>query len=673
MLKRCIILFIIMIFLIETVSAITTISPTELYSGQDLRIVIRPNRNYGFYPILYVMKNSTVVDTINTDCSNPCTTRPTLIDYIIPSNFEGQYYIATFDYRIDDWEFDFFDVLAPPESWQIYNTYISDLENPQDYIVNPIAGTNSNITINSVLFAQQCTRYQLSAYLCEPVTGSSVLSFGEIRKISNVGGNWQTVPLLGSYSSPVIVCTYNIPSTTDPPAVTRIKNITSSSFDLKIQNPCDLTTPTSSDVTCLIIEKGAYNLEDGTKLEAFTYTSTQTDRSGDWTPVNTGFSQSYANPRVIGQVMSYNDTNWSSFWCSNGNQADPPTSNLYTGKHVAEDPNRVRKNETMGYIVFEQGTGTIGNLDYEAGRTGNTIRGIDNSPPYPCSLSSTFSVGVASQVAMNGGNGGWAYLFGSSPITSVINLAIDEDQCSDSERNHAAEEVDYLVFSSQGRLTRTVATQQQTVCNSTNYTYLVPLTYQYRISNRNCFYQYQGTDAMQFFRKPGTWIVRVELAGTVSNQTNFTYNTLTAINYTDLIDFGNLVANQWVTSRPTGGVDLVNQGNIGVNLTWQGQNFQCVSPLLCSGRWDISWPDPVFQVDDDPFFNETTETGVYPAYLTNYSVAYFSPYPYLRTCISDKCNNSIGERFKTYYNMKIPELPEGTYEGAVQINILIPS
>ena len=54
---------------------------------------------------------------------------------------------------------------------------------------------------------------------------------------------------------------------------------------------------------------------------------------------------------------------------------------------------------------------------------------------------------LAHQSGMNGVNGGWSLLYGDTPITqNSINLAIDEDQAFDLERNHIPEEVHFLVF-----------------------------------------------------------------------------------------------------------------------------------------------------------------------------------------------------------------------------------
>jgi hypothetical protein len=50
---------------------------------------------------------------------------------------------------------------------------------------------------------------------------------------------------------------------------------------------------------------------------------------------------------------------------------------------------------------------------------------------------------------MDGGNGGWALLYGANPVTaSAINVAIDEDVVGDTERSHTGEQVAYIVFES---------------------------------------------------------------------------------------------------------------------------------------------------------------------------------------------------------------------------------
>ena len=290
------------------------------------------------------------------------------------------------------------------------------------------------------------------------VIDTTTPSIGETKIIPNVDDTWQTVTFSLSYTNPVIVCTYNLPSSSANEAVVRINNTQNTSFDVMIQNPGDDHTVTSGDVHCTIIEEGAWTLSDERKIEAYTVNSDGTNRKNSWgtgSMENVGYTQSYTNPVVLGQVMSYSDPEWSVFWDNGGAQGNPPSSSaLYIGKHVGEDTVTTRNNEVLGYIVIEQGSGTVNGIAYEAALGEDSVRGVGSSPPYSYNLGATYSVGIATQAAMDGGDGGWAVLYGSDPLaSSQIALAIDEDTIGDTERSHTTEQVAYWMFSQEGIIT----------------------------------------------------------------------------------------------------------------------------------------------------------------------------------------------------------------------------
>ena len=66
------------------------------------------------------------------------------------------------------------------------------------------------------------------------------------------------------------------------------------------------------------------------------------------------------------------------------------------------------------------------------------------------SATTEYGTAIVTQQAMDGGDGSWAVLYGVSPTDSNIDLAVDEDQISDSERNHTTEEVAYFGISGSG-------------------------------------------------------------------------------------------------------------------------------------------------------------------------------------------------------------------------------
>ncbi len=262
-----------------------------------------------------------------------------------------------------------------------------------------------------------------------------------------VGGTPVTVNLNNTYTSAVVVCSadYNNNSI---PIVTRVSNVTANSFDVRLQNPSD-SGVAAETVSYIVMEEGTWTI-DGVNCEAQTYLSTVTDENNSWNGESQTYGQSYTNPVVLGQVMTENDPDWSAFWCAGSARSNIPTATaLITGKEVAEDPDTTRANETVGFIVFEAGHGTIGGSAFEAKVGADSVRGPDNGGPYAYTFDTAFggvpAVAVITMAAMDGGNGGWANTVGGVSA-SGMDLWVDEDQVNDNERRHTTEQVGYVVF-----------------------------------------------------------------------------------------------------------------------------------------------------------------------------------------------------------------------------------
>ncbi len=269
--------------------------------------------------------------------------------------------------------------------------------------------------------------------------------------VSGVGSSWQTVTLTNTYTSPVVVCGTGISDSNATPAVVRVRNAAGSSFDVMVQNPSG-TALSGHTVHYVVVEEGVYTTaEHGVKMEAVKATSTLTAENNSWAMESRSYQNAYSNPVIVGQVMSYNDADWSVFWANGASRNAPPSaSDFNAGKHVGEDPDTTRANETIGYIVIEQGSGTMNSVPYTAALGSDIVRGPDNtSSGYTYNFSSvgTVSSAVVGAAAMDGGNGGWPVMYGSNPLTGTsITLAYDEDQLNDSERKHGTEQVAYIVF-----------------------------------------------------------------------------------------------------------------------------------------------------------------------------------------------------------------------------------
>ena len=269
--------------------------------------------------------------------------------------------------------------------------------------------------------------------------------------IPNVGSNWQLVNLQNNYTSMVVIATVHLPNG-GAPAVSRVRNASGSSFEVQVQSPSGAVLNGYS-IQYLVVEEGVYTVAaDGIDMEAVRVNSTTTAGKNNWVFENRAYQNSYTNPVVIGQVMTANDADWSVFWASaSGSRTSPPNSAGFSaGKHVGEDPDGTRLDETLGYIVLEEGSGSINGIGYSAGLGSDIVRGIGNSAAgytYNISGLSSASEAMLSAAAMDGGDGGWPVLTTNAPVSAgAIQLGFDEDQVNDGERSHTTEQVAYLVL-----------------------------------------------------------------------------------------------------------------------------------------------------------------------------------------------------------------------------------
>ena len=283
---------------------------------------------------------------------------------------------------------------------------------------------------------------------------SPFLRTGVVSNVTNT--NWTTVSLDRTFASMVVVLTANHSGAI--PLVTRMRNanLNSSTFEIRVDRVDGLTSPIAGvDVHYVVVDEGTYNLTDhGITMEAVRYTSTVTDSRSSWQGEQRSYGNTYTSPVVIGQVMSYNDPDFSVFWSRGATRAVGPNSaDLYVGKHVGEDPDTDRFAETVGYLVFESGAGSIDSVQYTAQLGPDTVRGVVDSPPYTYTTSGVqYPVSaLVSQSGVDGVDGSWAMLFGSNPLSSnSVSLAVDEDQLGDAERKHTTERVAYVVFGATG-------------------------------------------------------------------------------------------------------------------------------------------------------------------------------------------------------------------------------
>jgi len=315
-------------------------------------------------------------------------------------------------------------------------------------------GTPTSTDVGTISVALTATdedsRTASSTFLLAVTPGGPFLERGIISGISD---SWTTVQLSRTYASMVVVATPNYDGSSVP-LVTRIQNAgpNSDQFEIKVQP----VTPSPGAVApiavhYMVLEEGTYTEElHGVKMEAVRFLSSATDGVGSWVGTSRSYRQSYDAPVVFGQVMSTDDERFSTFWSRGPDRGTPPTgTELWVGKHNGEDPDLSRDVETIGYVVIEGGSGEMNGTGYFAALGADAVGGVDDSAPYIYSHGGLTSVASAilTQAGMDGDGGGWAALYGDDPLTDTgLQLAIDEDQLGDTERNHTTEQVSCLIF-----------------------------------------------------------------------------------------------------------------------------------------------------------------------------------------------------------------------------------
>jgi len=303
--------------------------------------------------------------------------------------------------------------------------------------------------------ANDTSRTALLAWLCCGLLPAATLAQATPFEVGSamVGPTPVNVTFSRTYADPIVVCTPNYANNTRP-IVVRVNNVQSTGFSAWLQNPGDAFTPATEQVCYIAMEAGAWEI-DGVRFEAQRFKSTVTDNASSWVGQSKSYLQSYTKPVVIGQVMTAFDADWSVVWCRGSSSTSPPSSStLYVGKHVGDDTDTTRANETIGFIVFEAGSGTVSGVAYDAFNSADQIQGIDNAPPDAAPFLGSYGAAppviLASSIGMDGSDGGWPVLYGI-PFASTADalLAIDEDQISDNERSHTTEQVAVMAFGGQ--------------------------------------------------------------------------------------------------------------------------------------------------------------------------------------------------------------------------------
>ncbi len=282
------------------------------------------------------------------------------------------------------------------------------------------------------------------------------------------GGTWITVNLTKTYVNPVVVAgpiTHN----NDLTLVPRVRNVTSTTFQIGMQSPCEnagsIDPPAgpcppvggwvSEDLDYWVMEEGAWEFPDGQEVEADIENTSVVragagGNSGATNQVN--LTHTYATSGVIiyHTVNTFNDPSFITSTATRddsvGNPPTPtPADNDFSLVLEGMEVNSTHGAEDIGWIAMETSSGTNAGFSYDAGRTGEDVdRHSDGC--FARGPTGITTENIISNVNTMNGNNGSEVRFCSPGSPGRINVHMDEDQVNDDERTGIPEAVTWFVY-----------------------------------------------------------------------------------------------------------------------------------------------------------------------------------------------------------------------------------
>lgn len=249
-----------------------------------------------------------------------------------------------------------------------------------------------------------------------------------------VDHNWKRVNFQKTYTHPVVVA--GDPSLNgSEPVVVRIDNVTSTGFDICLQEwDYQDDRHTEESVGYIVMESGMHELPDGTLVYAGTLTTNATRVFKHFY-----FEQVFnTSPILCATATTFNDADTITIRIRNVNtqgfQMEFQEQEANTGLHSTE---------TVSYIAWEPSQGQIDGIAYEINKTSPVV----THSPYSIFINQYFSSTPSFISAMQTCNGSdTASLRWQEKTTDGINIQVAEEQSRDSETYHIEESIGYMLF-----------------------------------------------------------------------------------------------------------------------------------------------------------------------------------------------------------------------------------
>ncbi|MBM9538468.1 PKD domain-containing protein [Desulfobulbus alkaliphilus] len=254
----------------------------------------------------------------------------------------------------------------------------------------------------------------------------------ELGEIS-ITTEWVRVPFDTTFTTPIVVA--GPPSFNNAePCVVRLRNVDATGFDIRLEewDYLDNVHPPET-VSYLVMEKGRHTLPNGATVEAGSFAGTTTFRT-------VSFQSAFAHtPVIMTTIASLNQDNTISGRVKNVQ----PTGFAYMFQEQEASANK-HVNETVHFIAWEPGTGTMGTLQYHAA-TAKTVTDAWHTATYTTPFQHPPLLLADMQTANDTDP---SALRVQNPTATGFQVRVQEEQSKNSDTSHLAETIGYLALGS---------------------------------------------------------------------------------------------------------------------------------------------------------------------------------------------------------------------------------
>ncbi|MCP3892709.1 MAG: PKD domain-containing protein, partial [Desulfobulbaceae bacterium] len=243
---------------------------------------------------------------------------------------------------------------------------------------------------------------------------------------------WQRVVFDQQFTDPIVAGGPPSFNETDPTTI-RVRNVDSSGLDIRLQEwDYQDGTHLGELVNLLVMERGDYILADGAQIEADSFVSTTDFGSVD-------LRQQYEeSPVILTQVVTENEEE-----AVVGRLKSIGSSSFEFKLQEREQEAESHAGETVGYIAWQRGNGSILGLSYDADVVENSVNAEWSEVAFLEQFGEAPLVMAKIQTYVSGDT---AALRKQNSSKTSVELKVEEETGGDEEVEHSGEAVGYIAI-----------------------------------------------------------------------------------------------------------------------------------------------------------------------------------------------------------------------------------